>query len=92
MADGAAPSPVTIADGPSFRAAVCVTFFACSARQHFTRAAVTMRPCKLLRYLRSDADRDAARHAAAHPGEHAIAPHAHARQRWTRRGQPSRLH
>ena len=31
MADGAAPSPATIADGPSFRAAVCVTFCACSA-------------------------------------------------------------
>ena len=44
------------------------------------------------RYRRIDAARCSARHAAAQTGEHAIVPHGHARQRWTQRGHPSRLH
>ena len=84
----AAPSPATIADGPSFRAAVCVTFCACSARQRFTRAAVTLRPWKPVRYLRTDD----ARHAAAQSGEHANRPPRARETEWTQRGQPSRLH
>src|SRR5262249_40418142 len=49
--------------GPTFRAAVCVTFFAQRARQSATRRAVALRPFLLRRYRRIDAARRSRRRA-----------------------------